>query len=74
MEFEVARKTGNGLAEYYVYFYGEGEHYVSIIQILREAQTRSSMIESINYAFKVRSSTFEICHEKNVFVRTSHLD
>ncbi|WP_028776119.1 hypothetical protein [Shimazuella kribbensis] len=40
------------LAEYFVYLCGEGEHYVPLITRLREAKTRSSIIESIYVLLK----------------------
>lgn len=47
MELSEAIQTGRELAEYFVYCCGEGDHYVELIERLRAARTRSTLVEAI---------------------------
>jgi hypothetical protein len=47
MELKEANKIGEKLAEYFVCYCSEGEHYVSLIDHLREAKTRSEVVTMI---------------------------
>lgn len=47
MERKEAQQIGKLLAEYFVYSCGEGDHYVALIDRLRAANTRSTIIEAI---------------------------
>ncbi len=47
VERNEAQKIGKRLAKYFVYSCGEGEHYVGLIERLRAANTRSTIIEAI---------------------------
>ncbi|WP_028777045.1 hypothetical protein [Shimazuella kribbensis] len=47
LKLEKVIEIANELAEYFVYHCGEGDHYVSLIDKLRESNTRSTLISSI---------------------------
>jgi hypothetical protein len=47
MEWSKAKQTARELAEYFVYYCGEGDDYVPLIEKLREAKTRASLLGSV---------------------------
>jgi hypothetical protein len=47
MELEEALQIGGKLAEYFVYYCGEGDHYVELITQLRAANTRYTLLEAV---------------------------
>ncbi len=47
LELQEALKIGKKLAKYFVYSCGEGEHYISLTERLRVANTRSALLEAI---------------------------
>lgn len=47
MEGKEALKIGKKLAEYFAYYCSHGEHYVSLVDHLREAKTRSELLTTI---------------------------
>jgi hypothetical protein len=52
VERKEAHQIGKLLAEYFVYSCGEGEHYVTLIDRLRAANTRSTIIEAIYFLLR----------------------
>jgi polynucleotide 5'-kinase involved in rRNA processing len=47
MELKEAVEAGEKLAEYFVYCCGEGDHYVELVERLREANTRYALLEAV---------------------------
>lgn len=47
MQLHEAKKIGKKLAEYFVYYCSNGEHYVALVDHLREAKTRSEVLTTI---------------------------
>lgn len=47
LQLPQALDIGRKLTRYFVYCCGEGEHYVALVERLREANTRSTILEAI---------------------------
>jgi hypothetical protein len=47
MELNETIQVSRKLAEYFVYYCGDGEHYVDLVERLREANTRYTLLEAV---------------------------
>lgn len=47
IQLQETLKMGRKLAEYFVYYCSNGEHYVALVDCLREAKTRSELLTTI---------------------------
>lgn len=52
MEWAKVDQFSKYLAEYFVYYCGEGDHYVKLTDQLREVNTRSSLLKAIYMLLK----------------------